>query len=164
MRSEPSLEFISEPFFLSYPLRSGQVSPVYLSLCQQVLGSVQSLANESSVMSRDTWETLLHFLLRINHTLLAPPTPAGKTKDLLVYFTFHFPHVHLTLTPYLCKVGVTDLSLAVLLEVWLLACSRCFPSRLLWQTFRQMFNSWRHQPAVVEQWSRVTAGLTSRSV
>lgn len=113
---------------------SGQVSPVYMSLCQQVLGSVQSLAKESSVMSRDTWETLLHFLLRINHTLFAPPTPAG----------------------------VPDLSLAVLLEVWLLACSRCFPSRLLWQTFSQMFHSWRHQPAVVEQWSRVTAGLTSR--
>ncbi|XP_027858212.1 ral GTPase-activating protein subunit beta isoform X2 [Xiphophorus couchianus] len=115
--------------------RSGQVSPVYLSLCQQVLSSVQSLARESSVISSETWQALLHFLLRINHTLLAPPTPAG---------------------------GLSDLSVAVLLEVWLLACSRCFPCRSLWQTFRQMFSSWRHQPAVVEQWSQVAAGLTSR--
>ncbi|XP_043978083.1 ral GTPase-activating protein subunit beta-like isoform X2 [Gambusia affinis] len=117
--------------------RSGQVSPVYLSLCQQVLSSAQSLARESSVMSNETWQALLHFLLRINHTLLAPPTPAG---------------------------GLSDLSVAVLLEVWLLACSRCFPCRSLWQTFRQMFSSWRHQPAVVEQWSRVAAGLTSRLI
>ncbi|XP_016521992.1 ral GTPase-activating protein subunit beta-like [Poecilia formosa] len=76
--------------------RSGQVSPVYLSLCQQVLSSTQSLARESSMMSSETWQTLLHFLLRINHNLLAPPTPAG---------------------------GLSDLSVAVLLEVWLLACS-----------------------------------------
>ncbi|MEQ2203953.1 hypothetical protein XENOCAPTIV_005676 [Xenoophorus captivus] len=63
--------------------RSDQVSPFYLSICQQVLGSVQSLARETSVMSRETWETLLHFLLRINHIMLAPPAPAGKTKYLL---------------------------------------------------------------------------------
>ncbi|MEQ2277538.1 hypothetical protein XENORESO_004147, partial [Xenotaenia resolanae] len=115
--------------------RSDQVSPFYMSICQQVLGSVQSLARETSVMSRETWETLLHFLLRINHIMLAPPAPAG---------------------------GISDLFVVVLLDVWLLACSRCFPSRSLWQTFRQMFSSWRHQPVVVEQWSRVAAALTSR--
>ncbi|MEQ2238813.1 hypothetical protein ILYODFUR_037132, partial [Ilyodon furcidens] len=117
--------------------RSDQVSPFYMSICQQVLGSVQSLARETSVMSRETWETLLHFLLRINHIMLAPPAPAG---------------------------GISDLFVVVLLDVWLLACSRCFPSRSLWQTFRQMFSSWRHQPVVVEQWSRVAAALTSRSI
>lgn len=50
----------------------------------------------------------------------------------------------------------------VLFEVWILSCSRCFPSSSLWQTCRQMVSSWRHQPAVVEQWSRVVAALTSR--
>ncbi|XP_017158753.1 ral GTPase-activating protein subunit beta isoform X4 [Poecilia reticulata] len=121
------------------PLAAGLGNPSTRSLLrtdrQQVLSSTQSLARESSMMSSETWQTLLHFLLRINHTLLAPPTPAG---------------------------GLSKLSVAVLLEVWLLACSRCFPCRSLWQTFRQMFSSWRHQPAVVEQWSRVAAGLTSR--
>ncbi|KAK2861578.1 hypothetical protein Q5P01_001111 [Channa striata] len=115
--------------------RSDQGSPVYQSLCQQVLCAVQTLARESSTMSRDTWESLLHFLLRINHAMLAPPTAAG---------------------------GVSHLSMAVLLEVWLLSCCRCFPSRSLWQTCRRMLSGWRHQPAVVEQWSRVVAALTSR--
>ncbi|XP_060897632.1 ral GTPase-activating protein subunit beta isoform X3 [Labrus mixtus] len=116
--------------------RSDQVSPVYLSLCQQVLCAVQSLARESAVMSRDTWETVLNFLLRVNHTMLAPPTTASEQ--------------------------LSELSMAVLFEVWLLSCSRCFPSRSLWQTGRQMLSSWRHQPAVVEQWSRVSSALTSR--
>ncbi|CAJ1051212.1 ral GTPase-activating protein subunit beta-like [Xyrichtys novacula] len=119
--------------------RSDQVSPVHVSLCQQVLYTVQSLARESTVMSKDTWETLLHFLLRINHTMLAPPTTAGGLSDHL-----------------------SQLSMAVLFEVWLLSCSRCFPSRSLWQTGRQMLSSWRHQLAVVEQWSRVISALTSR--
>ncbi|XP_050930740.1 ral GTPase-activating protein subunit beta [Lates calcarifer] len=116
--------------------RSDQVSPVYLSLCQQVLCAVRSLARESTVMSRDTWESLLHFLLRFNHAMLAPPTAAAGS--------------------------VSDLSMAVLLEVWLLSCSRCFPPRSLWQMCRQMLSSWRHQAAVVEQWSRVVGALTSR--
>ncbi|XP_008288903.1 ral GTPase-activating protein subunit beta-like, partial [Stegastes partitus] len=116
--------------------RWDQQSPVYLSLCQQVLHAVQSLARENATMSRDTWETLLHFLLHINHAMLAPPTAAGGV--------------------------VSDLSVAVLLEVWLLSCARCFPSRSLWQMCRQMLSSWRHQAAVVQQWSRVVAALTSR--
>lgn len=60
------------------PPRSDQVSPVYLSLCQQVLCAVQTLARDSAVMSRDTWQTLLRFLLRINHTMLAPPNTTGE--------------------------------------------------------------------------------------
>ncbi|XP_037623458.1 ral GTPase-activating protein subunit beta-like isoform X3 [Sebastes umbrosus] len=119
--------------------RSDQVSPVYLSLCQQVLCAAQSLARDSAGMSRDTWETLLNFLLRINHTVLSPPTTTGGVSEQL-----------------------SHLSMAVLFEVWLLSCSRCFPSRSLWQTGRRMLSSWRHQPAVVEQWSRVIAALTSR--
>ncbi|KAF3690357.1 Ral GTPase-activating protein subunit beta p170 [Channa argus] len=116
--------------------RSDQVSPVYQSLCQQVLYAVKTLAKESATMSRDTWESLLHFLLRINHAMLAPANSAAG--------------------------GVAHLSMAVLLEVWLLSCCRCFPSRSLWQTCRQMLSGWRHQPAVVEQWSRVVTALTSR--
>ncbi|XP_070848760.1 ral GTPase-activating protein subunit beta [Chaetodon trifascialis] len=119
--------------------RSEHVSPVYLSLCQQVLCAVQSLARESTLMSRDTWETLLHFLLCINHAMMAQPTTTGGVSEQL-----------------------SDLSMAVLFEVWLLSCSRCFPSRSLWLTGRQMLSRWRHQPAVVEQWNRVITALTSR--
>ncbi|KAM4588664.1 ral GTPase-activating protein subunit beta-like [Odontesthes bonariensis] len=56
--------------------RSDQVGPVHLSLCQQVLFTVKSVASESGEMSRETWEALLHFLLRINQVVLAPPTAA----------------------------------------------------------------------------------------
>ncbi|KAM9859251.1 ral GTPase-activating protein subunit beta [Aulostomus maculatus] len=122
-----------------FEFRSDQYSLVYLSLCQQVLRAVQSMARKSTLMTRDTWETLIHFLLRINHSILAPPTTAGAISKQL-----------------------SQLSMEVLLEVWLLSCARCFPSRSLWQTCRQMVSSWRHQPVVVEQWSRVVAALTSR--
>ncbi|KAE8298980.1 Ral GTPase-activating protein subunit beta p170 [Larimichthys crocea] len=119
--------------------RSDRLSPVYLSLCQQVLCAVQSLARESHVMNRDTWETLLHFLLRINHAMLVSPTSTGGVSEQL-----------------------SVLSVVVLFEVWLLSCSRCFPSRSLWLKARQMLSSWRREPVVTEQWSRVIAALTSR--
>ncbi|TKS65283.1 Ral GTPase-activating protein subunit beta p170 [Collichthys lucidus] len=119
--------------------RSDRLSPVYLSLCQQVLCAVQSLARESHVMNRDTWETLLHFLLRINHAMLVSPTSTGGVSEQL-----------------------SVLSVVVLFEVWLLSCSRCFPSRSLWLKARQMLCSWRREPVVTEQWSRVIAALTSR--
>ncbi|XP_023264035.1 ral GTPase-activating protein subunit beta-like isoform X1 [Seriola lalandi dorsalis] len=135
---EPNLyvQKILRHLYSLFLARSDQVSPVYLSLCQQVLCAVRLLARESTVMSRDTWETLLHFLLRINHAMLAPPTAAA--------------------------VGVSDLSMAVHFEVLLLSCSRCFPSHSLWQMCRQMLSGWRHQPVVVDQWNRVVAALTSR--
>ncbi|XP_076602988.1 ral GTPase-activating protein subunit beta isoform X2 [Chaetodon auriga] len=138
---EPNLyvQKILRHLYTLFMPRSEHVSPVYLSLCQQVLCAVQSLARESTLMSRDTWETLLHFLLRINHAMTAQPTTTGSVSEQL-----------------------SDLSMAVLFEVWLLSCSRCFPSRSLWLTGRQMLSRWRHQPAVVEQWNRVISALTSR--
>lgn len=53
--------------------------------------------------------------------------------------------------------------MAVLFEVWLLACARCFPTPPYWKTAREMLANWRHHPPVVEQWSRVACALTSRS-
>lgn len=52
--------------------------------------------------------------------------------------------------------------MAVLFEVWLLACARCFPTPPYWKTAREMLANWRHHPPVVEQWSRVACALTSR--
>lgn len=140
------------------PPRSDQVSLVHLSLCQQVLSAVRSLARESKMMNKETWETLLHFLIRINHTMLAPPTATGEANSAPMNVS-HAPASHLSIR---LSAAILDLSMAVLLEVWLLACSRCFPSRVMWQTCRQMLSSCRHQPAVVQQWSRAVAALTSR--
>uniref|UniRef100_A0A672J2I9 Ral GTPase-activating protein subunit beta n=1 Tax=Salarias fasciatus TaxID=181472 RepID=A0A672J2I9_SALFA len=120
--------------------RPEQHSLNHIRLCQQVLTAVQKLARESASMVRETWEVLLLFLLRINDTLLAPPTVGGK--------------------PLAEKLA--EKLMAVLFEVWLLACARCFPTPPYWKTAREMLANWRHHPPVVEQWSRVACALTSR--
>lgn len=52
--------------------------------------------------------------------------------------------------------------LSVLFEVWLVACTHCFPSPPLWKTLREMAMNWRHRVALVEQWNRVNLALTQR--
>uniref|UniRef100_A0A8C3AF95 Ral GTPase-activating protein subunit beta n=1 Tax=Cyclopterus lumpus TaxID=8103 RepID=A0A8C3AF95_CYCLU len=111
----------------------------HIRLCQQVLTAVQKLARESVSMVRETWEVLLLFLLRINDTLLAAPTVGVGVAEKLA-----------------------EKLMAVLFEVWLLACARCFPTPPYWKTSREMLANWRHHPPVVEQWSRVACALTSR--
>ncbi|KAJ7999572.1 hypothetical protein DPEC_G00195810 [Dallia pectoralis] len=120
--------------------RPEHYSPMHFRLCQQVLTAVQKLARESGgAMARETWEVLLLFLLRINDTMLAPPTVGGGIAEKLA-----------------------EKLISVLFEVWFLACTRCFPTPPYWKTAREMLANWRHHPPVVEQWSRVIAALTSR--
>ncbi|KAJ8369641.1 hypothetical protein SKAU_G00096690 [Synaphobranchus kaupii] len=119
--------------------RSEQYSPGHHRLCHQVLLAVQKLARESGSMVRETWEVLLLFLLRVSDTLLAPPTVGGGIAEKLA-----------------------EKLVSVLLEVWLLACARCFPSPPYWKTAREMLANWRHHSPVVEQWSKVISALTSR--
>ncbi len=69
------------------PSRPEQHSLNHIRLCQQVLTAVQKLARESVSMVRETWEVLLLFLLRINDTLLAPPTVGGMPCPALSYTT-----------------------------------------------------------------------------
>uniref|UniRef100_A0A8C4YA02 Ral GTPase-activating protein subunit beta n=1 Tax=Gopherus evgoodei TaxID=1825980 RepID=A0A8C4YA02_9SAUR len=108
-------------------------------LCLQVLKAVQKLARESTIMARETWEVLLLFLLQINDTLLAAPTVQGGIAE-----------------------NLAEKLIGVLFEVWLLACTRCFPTPPYWKTAKEMVANWRHHPAVVEQWSKVICALTSR--
>lgn len=68
------------------PSRPEQHSLNHIRLCQQVLTAVQKLARESVSMVRETWEVLLLFLLRINDTLLAPPTVGGMSCPVLHSF------------------------------------------------------------------------------
>ncbi|KAG7283496.1 hypothetical protein CRUP_035289 [Coryphaenoides rupestris] len=91
--------------------RPEQHSLNHIRLCQQVLTAVQKLARESVSMVRETWEVLLLFLLRVNDTLLAPPTTGVGVAEKLA-----------------------EKLMAVLLEVWLLACARCFPTPPYWKT------------------------------
>uniref|UniRef100_T1JGQ1 Rap-GAP domain-containing protein n=1 Tax=Strigamia maritima TaxID=126957 RepID=T1JGQ1_STRMM len=108
-------------------------------LCHRVLRILQLVALESSVITWETWETLLLFLLAVNNTLLSPPTLKDDIGD------------------HMC-----ERVLSVLFEIWLLACARSFPTPPLWKTFRDVCVLWRHRPALVDQWNRVNLALTSR--
>ncbi|XP_035223369.1 ral GTPase-activating protein subunit beta-like isoform X3 [Stegodyphus dumicola] len=108
-------------------------------LCHRVLRTIEAVAQESVIIERETWDALLLFLLAINDTLLAPPSVPDDIGS------------------HLC-----ERILGVLIEVWLLACHRSFPSPSLWKTFRELACSWRHRIALVDQWNRVNLALTSR--
>lgn len=108
-------------------------------LCHRVLRTLQNVAQSSTTLTRETWESLLLFLLAINQVLLSPPTVKDDVGDQLC-----------------------ERVLSVLFEVWLLACVKCFPSPSLWKTFQESCANWRHRIALVEQWNRVNLALTAR--
>ncbi|KAG8201782.1 hypothetical protein JTE90_027266 [Oedothorax gibbosus] len=108
-------------------------------LCHRVLRTIETVAQESTVIERETWDAFLLFLLAINDTLLAPPSVPDDIGS------------------HLC-----ERILGVLLEVWLIACHRSFPSPSLWKTFRELACSWRHRIALVDQWNKVNLALTNR--
>lgn len=107
-------------------------------LCHQVLRRLQTVAQESTKIEKETWDEILRFLLAVNDVLLAPPS----RKD--------------DMGSHMCERILT-----ALFEVWLLACSRCFPSPNLWKTFRELCCTWRHRGALVEQWNRINLILTA---
>ncbi|XP_062588576.1 ral GTPase-activating protein subunit beta-like [Saccostrea cucullata] len=106
--------------------------------CHRVLRQIQAIAKESTMLSRESWETLLKFLLAANDSLLSPPLEKDDIGDQLC-----------------------ERVLSVLFEIWLLACHKCFPSPSLWKTFRAMCISWRHHESLVVQWHKVNHALTS---
>ncbi|ENN80658.1 hypothetical protein YQE_02924, partial [Dendroctonus ponderosae] len=108
-------------------------------LCHRVLRTLQDITHKSKILDRETWETLLLFLLTINDILLSPPTVKDDVADQLC-----------------------ERVLSVLFEIWLIACADCFPSPPLWKTLRECCMNWRHRVALVEQWNRVNLALTSK--
>ena len=67
-------------------------------------------------MERETWDSLLSFLLAINDALLAPPAVKDDVGDQLC-----------------------ERVLGVLYEIWLIACVKSFPGPTLWKTFQVPF-------------------------
>lgn len=96
-------------------------------LCHRVLRTLQNIAQNSQILLRETWESILLFLLAINQLLLSHPV---------------------------CDVGdqLCERILSVLFEIWIVACFKCFPSPSLWKTFTESCAKWRHRMALVEQW------------
>uniref|UniRef100_A0A0B7AY85 Ral GTPase-activating protein subunit alpha/beta N-terminal domain-containing protein n=1 Tax=Arion vulgaris TaxID=1028688 RepID=A0A0B7AY85_9EUPU len=107
-------------------------------LCHRVLRAIEHVAKESVILTRETWEVLLKFLLAANDSLLSPPTEKDDISD------------------HLC-----DRVLSVLFMIWLMACHKSFPSPSLWKTFRNMCLYWRHHEALVTMWHRVNHALTA---
>ncbi|XP_055878983.1 ral GTPase-activating protein subunit beta-like isoform X3 [Biomphalaria glabrata] len=114
-------------------------------LCHRVLRAIESVAKESAMLTRETWEVLLKFLLAANDSLLSPPTE----KDIIGLSNDD-------IGDHLC-----DRVLSVLFIIWVTACHKSFPSPSLWKTFRNMCLYWRHHEALVTMWHRVNHALTA---
>ncbi|CAG2161455.1 unnamed protein product [Oppiella nova] len=111
-------------------------------LCHRLLRTIETIAHdEHNLMDRQTWDTLLIFLLAINDTLLSPPVEATDIGTQL------------------CERIVS-----VLFEIWLIACVRCFPSPSFWKTFQHLSTGWRHRPPLIDNWNRINYSLTLRLV
>lgn len=61
-------------------------------LCHRVLRTIEGVAKESAILTRDTWETLLKFLLAANDSLLSPPTEKGLPLFLFFFMYCSFAH------------------------------------------------------------------------
>ncbi|KAF7994357.1 hypothetical protein HCN44_003829 [Aphidius gifuensis] len=108
-------------------------------LCHRVLRTLQQVARSTAILDGETWESLLLFLIGINDALLAPPAVREDAGEQLC-----------------------ERVLGVLLEVWLVACEKNFPSPPLWRTLRESCLRWRHRLALIEQWNRVCLALTAK--
>lgn len=58
-------------------------------LCHRVLRAIEGVAKESAILTRDTWETLLKFLLAANDSLLSPPTEKGLYNRIMTIGLFY---------------------------------------------------------------------------
>lgn len=111
-------------------------------LCHRVLRTIESIAqNPQNLMDNSTWEHLLTLLLTVNDKLLSAPTEMDDIGTQL-----------------------HDRILGVLFEIMLLASAKSIPSANMWKTFHEMCLNWRHRPALVDHWRRITLALTRKIV
>lgn len=111
-------------------------------LCHRVLRTIESIAqNPMNLMDDDTWNHLLALLLTVNDKLLSCPTEPDDIGTQL-----------------------HDRILGVLFDLMLLASAKSLPTRNLWKTFYEMCSNWRHRPALIDHWRRITLVLTKRVV
>ncbi len=99
------------------------------------------IRSASTKFTRETWQALFKYLLRVLDTLLSPPPEPNSVGVTLCGSLIH-----------------------VLFEAWLCACITCFPSPSLWKTLRELVANWRHHKCVVEQWNKAVYSLTLRVI
>ena len=68
----------SPPYLSSYLMLDPDLVNKQALLCHRVLRAIEAMAKESTVLTRETWEVLLKFLLASNDQLLSPPTEKGN--------------------------------------------------------------------------------------
>jgi len=109
-------------------------------LCHRVLRTIESIAhNQNNLMDFETWQHLLILLLTVNDKLLSPPTEPDDIGTQL-----------------------HDRILGVLFDLLLIASSRSIPDPSYWKAFDKLCANWRHRPALVDHWRRITLLLTKR--
>ena len=122
----------------------GRETEAQAGLCAIVLSSFRSVSNLSKNfdLSSTTWDTLLITMLRIGDVLLSGPSERGDLTD----------------------IATGELYMDTLLNVWLRACVKNFPTPPFWKTLTEYMQSWRHHSLVVEKWTLTASYLTSRLV
>lgn len=105
-------------------------------LCHRALRSIQDVFRTSSILESETWDVLLQTLLAITDSVFHPSSDLEEFTDY-----------------------ISKRLLAVLFDLWLLACQRAFPAAVFWKAFYQLALSWRHRLPVIEEWLRVSVLL-----
>lgn len=110
-------------------------------LCHRVLRTLENIAqNPMNLMDKETWDHLLALLLTVNNKLLAQPTQPDIGTQL------------------------QERILGVLFDLVLLASCKSIHMTSIWRTFHSMCLSWRHRPALIDHWRRVTLLLTKKII
>ena len=108
--------------------------------CKYVIDTIYELISMKKLkMSRETWSSLLSFLLHVCDILLSPPP---KTPSL--------------------GTSLCDVLIHTLFASWLKACHSAFPGPTMWKTLQEFCATWRHQPSLIEQWCRLMLSLTRK--
>lgn len=111
-------------------------------LCNRVLRMLHNAVTQNTTrLSRESWDCLLRSLLRVTNLVLAPP-----------------------IEPNSLATNLKSLPVHVLFEAWLQASVHAFPRPQLWKSLYQLCHHWRHHRCLANQWTRLVYTLTFKVI